>query len=106
MVRVKPGKCSAGAGKCPFGADAPHYGTKREGRFVASPPLCLRAGCAGPFTLARLASFLAAYLWRDRERGGVRGCHCAVSITARESVCWLVGRAPLLRDSVFRAFGF
>ena len=25
-----------------------------------------------------------------RERGGVCGCHRAVSITARESVCWLV----------------
>lgn len=26
----KPGKCSARKGQCPFGADAPHFGTKRE----------------------------------------------------------------------------
>ena len=31
----KPGKCSAGAGKCPFGADAPHFGTKREAEAAA-----------------------------------------------------------------------
>lgn len=31
----KPGKCSAGAGKCPFGADTPHYGTKREAEAAA-----------------------------------------------------------------------
>lgn len=31
----KPGKCSAGAGKCPFGADTPHYGTKREAQAAA-----------------------------------------------------------------------
>ena len=31
----KPGKCSAGAGKCPFGSDAPHFGTKREAEAAA-----------------------------------------------------------------------
>ena len=31
----KPGKCSAGAGKCPFGADTPHFGTKREAEAAA-----------------------------------------------------------------------
>jgi hypothetical protein len=31
----KPGKCSAKAGACPFGADAPHYGTKREAEAAA-----------------------------------------------------------------------
>lgn len=31
----KPGKCRAGAGKCPFGADTPHYGTKREAEAAA-----------------------------------------------------------------------
>lgn len=31
----KPGKCSAGAGKCPFGADTPHYGSKREAQAAA-----------------------------------------------------------------------
>lgn len=31
----KPGKCSAGAGKCPFGADTPHDGTKREAEAAA-----------------------------------------------------------------------
>lgn len=31
----KPGKCSAGAGKCPFGADTPHFGTKREAQAAA-----------------------------------------------------------------------
>ena len=31
----KPGKCSAKAGACPFGADAPHFGTKREAQAAA-----------------------------------------------------------------------
>ena len=31
----KPGKCVAQAGKCPFGADAPHFGTKREAEAAA-----------------------------------------------------------------------
>lgn len=31
----KPGKCVAPAGRCPFGADAPHYGTKREAEAAA-----------------------------------------------------------------------
>ena len=31
----KPGKCSAKAGQCPFGADAPHFGTKREAEAAA-----------------------------------------------------------------------
>ena len=31
----KPGKCSAGAGQCPFGADAPHFGSKREAEAAA-----------------------------------------------------------------------
>lgn len=31
----KPGKCSAGVGKCPFGADTPHFGTKREAEAAA-----------------------------------------------------------------------
>ena len=31
----KPGKCSAKAGACPFGADAPHFGTKREAEAAA-----------------------------------------------------------------------
>ena len=26
----KPGKCDAKKGQCPFGSDAPHFGTKRE----------------------------------------------------------------------------
>ena len=59
------------------------------------------------------ASFLAAYLLRGRERGVVRVCHRAVSIMARESVCWLVaangwGVCLPRRRSVFscRAFGF
>ena len=39
----KPGKCSAGAGKCPFGADAPHYGTKREAEAAAEKFLAASA---------------------------------------------------------------
>ena len=31
----KPGKCVAPAGRCPFGADTPHYGTKREAQAAA-----------------------------------------------------------------------
>lgn len=31
----KPGKCVAPAGRCPFGADAPHYGTKHEAEAAA-----------------------------------------------------------------------
>ena len=31
----KPGKCSAKAGACPFGADAPHFGTRREAQAAA-----------------------------------------------------------------------
>ena len=31
----KPGKCSAKKGQCPFGADAPHFGTKREAEAAA-----------------------------------------------------------------------
>lgn len=31
----KPGKCAAPAGRCPFGGDAPHYGTKREAEAAA-----------------------------------------------------------------------
>lgn len=31
----KPGKCSAEKGPCPFGADAPHFGTKREAEAAA-----------------------------------------------------------------------
>ena len=31
----KPGKCVAPAGRCPFGADAPHFGTKREAEAAA-----------------------------------------------------------------------
>ena len=31
----KPGKCSAKAGACPFGADAPHFGTRREAEAAA-----------------------------------------------------------------------
>ena len=31
----KPGKCSAKMGQCPFGADTPHYGTKREAEAAA-----------------------------------------------------------------------
>ena len=31
----KPGKCGAKKGQCPFGADAPHFGTKREAEAAA-----------------------------------------------------------------------
>lgn len=31
----KPGKCSAKTGACPFGADAPHFGSKREAEAAA-----------------------------------------------------------------------
>ena len=31
----KPGKCVAPAGRCPFGAETPHYGTKREAEAAA-----------------------------------------------------------------------
>ena len=31
----KPGKCGAKKGQCPFGADAPHFGTKREAQAAA-----------------------------------------------------------------------
>ena len=31
----KPGKCVAPAGRCPFGADTPHFGTKREAEAAA-----------------------------------------------------------------------
>ena len=31
----KPGKCVAPAGRCPFGADAPHFGSKREAQAAA-----------------------------------------------------------------------
>lgn len=31
----KPGKCAAPAGRCPFGGDAPHFGTKREAEAAA-----------------------------------------------------------------------
>ena len=31
----KPGKCVAPAGRCPFGSDAPHYGTLREAEAAA-----------------------------------------------------------------------
>lgn len=31
----KPGKCDAKKGQCPFGADAPHFGTKREAEAAA-----------------------------------------------------------------------
>lgn len=31
----KPGKCRARKGQCPFGADAPHYGSKREAQAAA-----------------------------------------------------------------------
>ena len=31
----KPGKCSAGAGRCPFGAETQHFGTKREAEAAA-----------------------------------------------------------------------
>lgn len=31
----KPGKCVAPAGRCPFGGDAPHFGTKREAEAAA-----------------------------------------------------------------------
>ena len=56
----------------------------------ASPPLCLRAVYAGSLPLARASRFLAARLRFGRERGGVCVCHRAVSIMARESVCWQV----------------
>ena len=39
----KPGKCGAGAGKCPFGADAPHFGTKREAQAAAEKFLAASA---------------------------------------------------------------
>ena len=45
----KPGKCSAGAGKCPFGADAPHFGTKREAEAAAEELIAREsAGFGGP----------------------------------------------------------
>ena len=53
---------------------------------------CLAAGRARVRLAA--ASFLAAYLLRGCERGVVRVCHRAVSIMARESVCWLVSASP------------
>ena len=31
----KPGECSARKGQCPFGADAPHYGSEREAQAAA-----------------------------------------------------------------------
>lgn len=31
----KPGKCGAKKGQCPFGADAPHFGSKREAEAAA-----------------------------------------------------------------------
>ena len=39
----KPGKCSAKAGACPFGADAPHFGTKREAQAAAEKFLAASA---------------------------------------------------------------
>lgn len=39
----KPGKCAAKAGRCPFGADAPHFGTKREAQAAAEEFLAASA---------------------------------------------------------------
>ena len=43
----KPGKCSAGAGKCPFGADTPHFGTKREAEAAAEALIAREMGAFG-----------------------------------------------------------
>lgn len=43
----KPGKCSARAGKCPFGADAPHFGTRREAEAAAEALIAREASGFG-----------------------------------------------------------
>ena len=51
----KPGKCSAGAGKCPFGADTPHFGTKREAEAAAEELIAREsAGFGGEVKTAAL----------------------------------------------------
>lgn len=43
----KPGKCSARKGQCPFGADAPHYGSKREAQAAAEELIAREAAGFG-----------------------------------------------------------
>ena len=43
----KPGKCSAKKGQCPFGADAPHFGTKREAEAAAEELIAREAAGFG-----------------------------------------------------------
>lgn len=43
----KPGKCSARRGQCPFGADAPHYGSKREAQAAAEELIAREAAGFG-----------------------------------------------------------
>ena len=47
----KPGKCSAKKGQCPFGAETPHYGTKREAEAAAEELIAREsAGFSGAFS--------------------------------------------------------
>ena len=43
----KPGKCSAKKGQCPFGAETPHYGTKREAEAAAEELIAREAAGFG-----------------------------------------------------------
>lgn len=73
----KPGKCSARKGQCPFGADAPHYGSKREAQAAAEALIAREsAGFGGGVAGLREAfggvdglrvDAAGRFYWRDGE---------------------------------------
>lgn len=53
----KPGKCVAPAGRCPFGAETPHYGTKREAQAAAEELIARESAGFGGEAKARSLTY-------------------------------------------------